>query len=130
MTRVSSKGHSLKSVCDLVGISRQAYYKRKSKQAIRNDLYNSVEQVVIDNRKVKSRAGLRSIYHKENMSTLLGINKFEQQMSMRGLALKPYKSYIKTTDSRGHYYKYDNLISGLEITEENKVIVGDILIFR
>jgi transposase InsO family protein len=130
MTRVSSKGHSLKSVCDLVGISRQAYYKRKSKQAIRNDLYNSVEQVVIDNRKVKSRAGLRSIYHKENMSTLLGINKFEQQMSMRGLALKPYKSYIKTTDSRGHYYKYDNLISGLEITEENKVIVGDITYYQ
>ena len=64
------------------------------------------------------------------MSSLLGLNQFEQQMSARGYGLKPYKSYIKTTDSRGHQYKYDNLISGIEINGENQVIVGDITYYQ
>ena len=51
-------------------------------------------------------------------------------MSKRGYALKPYKSFIKTTDSRGHQYKCDNLISGKEINGPNQVIVGDITYYR
>lgn len=130
MTRVCAQGHSVTSVCDLAGISRQAFHKRLQKHDEKSDLYNKVEQVVIKNRKAKSRAGLRSIYHKEQMSSLLGVNQFEQQMSARGFALKPYRSYIKTTDSRGHQYKYDNLISGMQIGRENQVIVGDITYYH
>jgi transposase InsO family protein len=51
-------------------------------------------------------------------------------MSACGFALKPYKSYIKTTDSRGHHYKYNNLISGILIEGENQVIVGDITYYQ
>lgn len=47
-------------------------------------------------------------------------------MSLRGHNLKPCKSFMKTTSSRGHHNKYDNLVSGLEINRENQVIVGDI----
>jgi len=130
MTRVCAQGHNITSICDLAGISRQAYHKRLQKHNAKNNLYNMVEQIVIKNRKGKSRAGLRSIYHKEQMSSLLGINQFEQQMSTRGFALKPYRSYIKTTDSRGHHYKYDNLISGMHIRGENQVIVGDITYYQ
>jgi transposase InsO family protein len=89
-----------------------------------------VEQIVRQNRQIKSRAGLRSIYYKEGLSSLLGVNQFEQEMSARGYALKPYRSYIKTTDSRGHHYKFENLISGIEINNENMVIVGDITYYQ
>lgn len=130
MTRTSSQGHSLMSVCDFIGISRQALHKRLKRSEAKKDLYNAAERKVIDNRKKKSRAGLRSIYHKEQMSLLLGVNQFEQQMSARGHALKPYRSYVKTTDSRGHHYKYDNLIAGMQIREENQVIVGDITYYQ
>jgi transposase InsO family protein len=64
------------------------------------------------------------------MSSLLGLNQFEMQMSVCGFALKPYKSYIKTTDSRGHHYKYDNLIAGTMLQGENQVIVGDITYYQ
>lgn len=47
-------------------------------------------------------------------------------MSKRGLALKPVKSRIITTDSRGKHYRFGNLISGLSLQSENHVIVGDI----
>jgi len=113
------QGYGLTSVCDFVGISRQAYHKRLEKRSSKEILYQSLEQVVLQNRQRKSRVGLRTIYHKEQLSPLLGINQFEQEMSARGLALKPFKSFIKTTDSRGHHYKFDNLISGIDIISEN-----------
>lgn len=130
MTKMRTQDYSLASICSYVGISRQAYYKRITRQDTKEQLYQKVEQVVITNRSVKSRSGLRSIYYKENLSTLLGVNQFEQQMSALGYALKPYRSRFKTTDSRGLYYKFNNLISGMELQRENQVIVGDITYYQ
>jgi len=130
MKRLTIKGYSLASVCDFIGISPQAYHKRLKQDKVKGTLYQSLEQIVVENREEKSRAGLRTIYHKEKLNSLLGINQFEQQMSLRGLALKPIRSFIKTTDSRGHHYKFDNLISGIELNSENQVIVGDITYYR
>jgi transposase InsO family protein len=130
MILIKQNGYSVLSICELVGISRQAYSKRLVAKNSKEDLYNFLEQTVINNRQQRSRAGLRTIYYKENLNSLLGINQFEQEMSARGHGLKPYKSYLKTTDSRGHRYKYDNLISGLEINGENQVIVGDITYYQ
>lgn len=130
MKRLRRKGYSLTSVCEFIGMSPQAYHKRLNQDKVKGTLYQSLEQIVIENREIKSRAGLRTIYHKEKLNSLLGINQFEQQMSMRGFALKPIKSFIKTTDSRGHYYIFDNLISGIELNGENQVIVGDITYYQ
>lgn len=130
MESLVQQRYSLTSVCNYVGISRQSYYKRLQRRHTKENLYQSMEQVVKQNRQVKSRAGLRSIYYKEGLFSLLGLNQFEQEMSARGYALKPYKSFMRTTDSRGHHYKFDNLISGIEINNENQVIVGDITYYQ
>ncbi len=130
MKRLCRQGYSLTSVCDFIGISPQAYHKRLNQDKAKGTLYLSLEQIVVKNREIKSRAGLRTIYHKEKLNSLLGINQFEQQMSVRGFALKPIKSFIKTTDSRGHHYKFDNLISGIKLNGENQVIVGDITYYQ
>jgi len=126
MKNMHTKGYAICSLCKYVGISPQSYYKRLHQSSNSNNLYNKMEEVVKKNRDNKSRSGLRTIYYKENLSSLLGVNQFEKQMSNRGYALKPYKSFIKTTDSRGHQYKFDNLISGKEVNGTNQVIVGDI----
>ena len=130
MRRMHTKGHTLTSICKFIGISRQAYHKRLRKIDDKNSLYNKLEEVVIKNRKIKSRSGLRTIYHKESLFTLLGVNQFEKQMSARGHSLKPYISYIKTTDSRGKFYLFDNLINGTEVNNENQIIVGDISYYQ
>jgi hypothetical protein len=127
---ITTKGYTTESVCRYTGISRQAFYKRLHKSEARSELYNELEEVVISNRQHKSRSGLRAIYHKEEMSSLLGINQFEKEMSSRGYALQAYKSYIKTTDSRGKHYLFDNLIEGIEINKESQVIVGDITYYQ
>lgn len=130
MLRMRNQGYSIKSICCFVGITRQAYHKRLKKNCKKQDLLNTIEDIVRKNRQIKSRAGLRVIYYKESLHTLLGVNQYEHQMSMRGYALKPYRSYIKTTDSRGHHYKYNNLITGMTINGENQVIVGDITYYQ
>lgn len=130
MTKLRSQEYSLVLICDFVGVSRQAYHKQLQKQSFETKLYLQVEKLVFKNRKVRSRVGLRTIYYKEKLSSLLGLNQFEQQMSDFGHALKPYRSYLKTTDSRGFYYKFDNLISGIEVCRANQVIVGDITYYQ
>lgn len=130
MTKLYTQEYSLVQICDFVGISRQAYHKRLQKQSTKTKLYHQVEELVIQNRQVRSRVGLRTIYYKEKLSSLLGLNQFEQQMSYFGYALKPYRNYLKTTDSRGHHNKFDNLISGSEVGKANQVIVGDITYYQ
>lgn len=130
MTRTREKEHTLNSICEYVGISQQAYHKRLKKEEQKSEKYDFAEKIVIENRKQKSRAGLRSIYYKEKGLACLGVNQFENQMSLRGHALKPYKKHVRTTDSRGDHYKFDNLVSGLEINGENQVIVGDITYYQ
>ena len=125
MSRLSGEGYSVVSLCDYRGISRQAYYKRITSAQNKESQYQELVELVRRNRLQKSRAGLRSIYYKEKISSL-GVNKFEKEMSKRGLALKPVKSRIITTDSRGKHYRFGNLISGLSLQSENHVIVGDI----
>lgn len=130
MTQLRSKSYSMKTLCEYMGLSRQAYHQRIILQERNADAYEKAEAKVIVSRGQKSRSGLRTIYHKEQLWTLLGVNAFEKEMSARGHALKPYRSYLKTTDSRGHYNKFGNLISGLDVQSENHVIVGDITYYR
>jgi len=126
MVTLKNKGYFLKDICSMLGITRQSYYQKVKRDCLKASIFNDLESIVIKNRQTKSRAGLRSIFHKEQLHSTIGLNRFENEMSYRGLSLKPYKSYIKTTDSRGNHHKYDNLISGMSITAENQVIVGDI----
>ena len=130
MTKTINKGHSVKSVCALLSISRQGYYKRVKKVKERELLYNSLEQIVIKNRQNKLRVGLRTIHTKEKLSQVVGINQFETVMKERGYALMRYKSYMKTTDSRGKHYLFDNLVAGKVLDGENQAISGDITYYQ
>lgn len=122
--------YSVRQVCNMANITPQAYYKRIKKTVKNSIIYTKMEDFVKSNRSLKSRVGLRTIHYKENLSSLLGINKFEVEMSARGYALKPYKSFIKTTDSRGFHHKYENKIEGTEVRSPNVTIVGDITYYQ
>lgn len=130
MKYLSTSGYTVTDLCALIGISRQGYYKRIAKQCDKTEYYSKLEKIVIAEREMKSRAGLRAIYHKRNLSALLGVNRFEQEMSQRGYALKPFKSFIKTTDSRGHQHKFGNLIAGKKVNGANQIVSGDITYYQ
>jgi transcriptional regulator of acetoin/glycerol metabolism len=44
---MATKGHKIKSICQLAGISRQGYYKRIKRFEEREVLYNTVENIFI-----------------------------------------------------------------------------------
>jgi len=130
MMNLALTGYSVTYLIDFLGISRQGYYKRIKAQKESAVMVSDMENLVKKERSKKSRAGLRAIFHKNNLNGLVGINRFETQMSNLGYALRPYRSYIKTTDSRGHHNKFDNLVEGISVTGSNQVIVGDITYYR
>lgn len=130
MMNLALKGYCVTDLADLAGISCQAYYKRLKVKERRSVLVSDMEQLVKKERSKKSRAGLRAIFYKNNLNGLVGINRFETKMSNLGYALRPYRSFIKTTDSRGHHYKFDNLVEGISVTGPNQVIVGDITYYK
>ena len=130
MMNLALKGYPVTELTGLIGISRQAYYKRLKAKHSCSMLVSELEQLVKKERYKKSRAGLRAIFYKNNLNGLIGVNRFETQMSRMGYAIRPYRSFIKTTDSRGHHHKYDNLIEGMSITGPNQVVVGDITYYK
>jgi len=130
MKNLALKGYSVTELTNLIGISRQGYYKRVKAQAKYSVEIRDMEKLVKKERSRKSRAGLRTIFHKNNLNGLVGVNRFETQMSKLGYALRPYRSFIKTTDSRGHHYKFDNLVEGMSVNGSNQVVVGDITYYR
>ena len=68
MKRTVENGYSVRQVCNLIKITPQAYYKRLRKCNGDNILFTKLENIVKKNRRLKSRAGLRAIHHKEDLS--------------------------------------------------------------
>jgi len=119
-----------KEVFKMLNISKQYYHEQCAKISIQEHLIDQMEEQVVITRKSKSRAGLRTIWHKESLARQIGLNRFEKSMSARGYALPPVKKWIKTTDSRGHFGKCENLIKGLLLCGPNQLVVGDISYFK
>jgi len=95
MMNLALQGYPVTELTDLIGISRQAYYKRMKYKHSCAVLASGFEQLVKDERGIKSRAGLRAIFYKNNLNGLIGVNRFETQMSRMGYALRPYRNFIK-----------------------------------
>ena len=112
-----------------LGISRQGYYQRLSRQGTDMDLMNMVEeQVTCYRRDQDRRAGSRSLYHNLNIKGQfdIGVTKFERLMSQYGLTLKPLRVRVVTTQSALQSWNYNNLINGLKINGINQVVAGDL----
>ena len=80
------------------------------------------------------RLGGRKLYHllEDDLSKIgkIGRDKFFKILGQNDLLVKPKKSYIKTTNSFHHFYKWKNQIKDLSITRPNQVWVSDITYIR
>jgi putative transposase len=83
---------------------------------------------VIKFRKRHSKMGCRVLFYALKIEDI-GINKFEELLSSKGLGVKQKRKRIVTTT--GVYDDTDeNLINGIEINNINAVIAGDITYFK
>ncbi|MGK7391069.1 MAG: transposase [Candidatus Cyclobacteriaceae bacterium M2_1C_046] len=112
-----------------IGITRQGFFQAAYRQQEKQLLISSIVKLVQNYRKKKDRrAGSRSLFYNLDIKTKfnIGVNKFEQLMSVNGLSLAPMRIRVVTTKSSMQSWNYPNLINGLPVEDINKVVVGDL----
>ena len=122
---------NITNLTELLGYSKQAYYKKtktKEKQDIQESL---VLDLVKEKRKLWKKgsgrnlhAALRTEFNRHNVK--MGRDKFFGLLRNNGLLIKRKHRRTRTTFSYHHFHKYPNLIKELETTRVNQVIVTDI----
>ena len=108
---------------DMIGISKQGYYKRLSKQRALAIKSNSLFGLALDVRSDHPRMGCRKLYWKIKPDGL-GRDKFEKILLANGFRLSRKRNYHRTTYAGSR--TYSNLISGMQVVGVNRLWVSDI----
>jgi len=124
-------GHSVASICDVHGLSRQAYYSHYRRLGISSIEESLVLELVRNIRKKHPRMGGKKLYTllKEKLRKIgrgIGRDKLFDILRLNGLLIKPLKKYVRTTNSHHRFRVYNNLIENIEINRSNQVFVSDI----
>ena len=118
----------MESLYKCLEISRQAFHQHRNKQkrlSIKSEeLLSEVRMLRAQNPRLSSR----KIYGILRPNQF-GRDRFQQFCFSNGLKLYRKRSYHRTTDSRG-VTRFDNLLSGLELTKVNQAWVSDITYYR
>lgn len=123
---------SLQTICDVFGKSRQAHYKllKRSELLVMQQaiIVKLVEEIRVD----LPRIGGRKLYHILKDPLLdhgidIGRDKLFDTLADFGLLIKKKKRRKPiTTDSDHPFFKYPNLIAGIEVLYPNQIWVSDI----
>lgn len=112
-----------------VDVTRQAHQQWRVSDAAKQEMICSMKKDITEYRSsVDFRAGSRSCFYNLDIKRRydVGVNKFESLVAEMGMTLPVVKVRVITTKSSALSWGYSNLISGLTITEVNRVMVGDI----
>lgn len=113
----------MKALYKMVGITKQAHYKRIKQQDklanITQELIESAQEI----RKKHKNMGCRKLYD-EIKPEGIGRDRFEAILLSNGFRVKRKKSYHRTTYAGKRWYP--NLISGTVVRKENRLFVSDI----
>ena len=122
---------NLTELTELLGYSKQAYYKKIKTEEKKDIQETLVLSLVKEKRKLWKKgsgrnfhAALNNDFQRHNIK--IGRDKFFTLLRENGLLIKQKQRRTRTTFSYHHFHKYPNLIRGLETTRVNQVIVTDI----
>ena len=126
---------SLTTISKCFGLKRDAYYKYKTRADKRLKIEQQIIKIVQQKRKSLPREGVRKLkkslkgdFDKSNLKVGRDIL-FNILRKHNMLTLRKKPSY-RTTNSYHRFYKYKNIIKGLEVTKPNQVWVSDITYIR
>lgn len=117
------------SICKLIGISRQVYYRAQKGKEKKQMIAVQVIDLVNGVRKKMPKLGTKKLYHKLKKSLKdlgVGRDKLFDILRANSLLIKPKKQYHVTTDSHHRFKKHKNLVENLEIKKPEQVLVSDI----
>ena len=120
---------SISSTCELLGLSRQVYYRairsKQKRQSVASKVIDLVQSVRIE----QPRIGTRKLYHilKGPLQELgVGRDRLFAILKANKMLIKPKRSYHITTNSHHRFRKHKNLIEDQLTTRPEQVWVADI----
>lgn len=115
--------------CQLFGIDRQVYYRKKRRLMVRRSKAEKVVALIAAIRKRMPRLGVRKLYYLLSVELgelKVGRDKFFAILRANHLLITPKRSYHITTDSHHRFRKHKNLILDLSINRPDQVWASDI----
>ena len=120
---------SISTTCELLGFSRQVYYRaitsRRKRQAVAGEVIELVQRIRIE----QPRLGTRKLYHilKVELQELgVGRDRLFAILKANKMLIKPKRSYHITTNSHHRFRKHKNLIEDRVVNRPEQVWVSDI----
>ncbi|MGY6649957.1 IS3 family transposase [Wenyingzhuangia sp. IMCC45574] len=120
---------SISATCELLGVSRQVYYRAVQSKKKKKEIAQQVVDLVVSIRGNQPRIGTRKLYHilQQPLRELgVGRDRLFKILKANHLLIKPKRSYHITTNSHHRFRKHKNLIEHLSITRPEQVWVSDI----
>lgn len=115
--------------CQLLGKSRQSFYKRKDTAKTKRVKAHAAVALVREKRKDLPRLGTLKLYHilhPELRQIKVGRDTLNTILKVNGMLVKPLRQYRKTTCSTHFLKKHKDLVTGKDITRPEQVWVSDI----
>jgi putative transposase len=122
-------------LCEIVGMSRQNYYKKRKTRSRRAIDEECILELVRQQRSLQSRLGGRKLLYllKEEFLTAgisIGRDRFFEFLGRRRLLIEKKARRPRTTDSRHGFEVYGNLLKDVTLTSCNQALVSDITYIR
>ena len=120
---------SITFACSLFGVSRQVYYRSKSRVIKYQDRAEQVVALVSSVRRLMPRIGGKKLYHilEVDLRKLgVGRDKLFSILRANKLLIKAKRQYHITTNSHHRFRKHKNLIDQLTVSRPEQVWVSDI----
>lgn len=127
--------YSVNSVCKAFELTRDAYYKKRLREVKKEGVKQKVLDLVIEHRIELPRSGGKKIY-KDIAPSLkaynikFGRDKIFDLLREYRLLIRRRKKFMRTTNSRHRFHKYDSLLKEFTPTRPNQVWVSDITYIR
>ena len=123
--------HSLQSLCQLFGYSRQAFYKQQHLQLQQKSRNALILQQVLNIRTEQPRCGIRKLlvmlqpfFKRQHID--IGRDAFFVLLAKNKLLVRNRKRCVYTTNSKHFYYRYPKLRAGFTPLLAHELWVADI----
>jgi len=126
---------SLEQLCDLFGVTRQAFYDAAAQERKTSIAHVVVLRLVSDLRRDMPLLGTRKLFHLlqpqlDNHQIKMGRDQLFALLGFHGLLIRRRKRMVKTTDSHHWLKKYPNLIKELMVDGPEQLWVSDLTYIR
>lgn len=123
------------SICSILGISRQGYYKGRKKREGKKLQTEIMIQLVQSQRILMPMLGGKKLYRQlkadlNRIGSNIGRDKFFIFLNENDLLIRRKKRFVKTTNSFHRFRIYKNLIKGIKPESADEIYVSDITYIR